>query len=135
MTDLPRLEAACFGDEAWSDAQVEGARRTRGAVVVKEPDVGYVLGACVLDEVELHRIGVLPDRRREGHGRRLYDRFVAEAVDRGARRLFLEVREDNRSARALYEAVGLETVGVRPRYYADGCAAVVMSGALPEPSS
>ena len=130
MTHLTDLERACFGAAAWTHAQVTGALEAPGAVVVVEEGVGYVLGVRVLDEVELHRIGVLPTRRREGHGRRLYDRFVEAATSAGARQLFLEVREDNHAARALYASVGLETVGTRPRYYADGCAAVVMAGAV-----
>lgn len=35
----------------------------------------------------------------------------------GATRLFLEVAEDNAAARALYDRLGFEPAGRRPRYY------------------
>ncbi|MFA4893699.1 GNAT family N-acetyltransferase, partial [Brevundimonas sp.] len=41
-----------------------------------------------------------------------------EAAARGARRLFLEVAEDNEAARALYGRAGFSEAGRRPRYYA-----------------
>lgn len=124
--ELGRLEQICFGGSGWSHPQLVGALTRPGAVCVVDPDRGYVLGECVLDEVELHRIGVVPSQRRTGLGRDLFDRFVHAAVSLGAKRLFLEVRADNHAARALYASVGLGTLGERPRYYRDGCAAVLL---------
>jgi ribosomal-protein-alanine N-acetyltransferase len=40
-----------------------------------------------------------------------------EAVAGGARSATLEVRESNRAARALYEALGFTVEGVRRNYY------------------
>ncbi|WP_270295459.1 tRNA (adenosine(37)-N6)-threonylcarbamoyltransferase complex transferase subunit TsaD, partial [Eggerthella sinensis] len=51
--------------------------------------------------------------------------------DLGAARCSLEVRASNAGAQALYEAVGLRSLGVRPHYYADGEDAVIMEGPLP----
>ena len=45
---------------------------------------------------------------------------MAEAVRRGAREAFLEVRVDNPAALALYEADGFARVGLRPGYYDGG---------------
>ncbi|HCH66752.1 MAG TPA: ribosomal-protein-alanine acetyltransferase [Deltaproteobacteria bacterium] len=129
MDQIIKLERACFGESAWSATQVQGALAQSGAVVVVHP-TGYVLGAMVLDEVELHRIGVLPSARAAGLGLRLFQEFTSKARARGAEKLFLEVREDNVPARRLYATAGLHPEGVRPRYYADGCAAVLYTGAL-----
>jgi ribosomal-protein-alanine N-acetyltransferase len=41
-----------------------------------------------------------------------------EAARRGARRIYLEVAEDNAAARALYAAEGFEPIGRRRGYYA-----------------
>ena len=125
------LEQACFGADAWSAAQVEGALGRRGAVSELVPDVGYVLGGVVADEAELHRIGVQPGMRRCGAGRALLRSFLKSVTAAGATRLFLEVREDNQAARRLYEATGMNELGRRPRYYSDGCAALVMGMELP----
>ena len=65
--------------------------------------------------------------RGEGTGRALLDAMVGTAVDRGARRVFLEVRADNPVAQHLYTVRGFRPVGRRPRYYQpDGVDAVVM---------
>ena len=41
--------------------------------------------------------------------------------------IWLEVHEGNGPARALYEALGFEQVGRRPRYYTDGAAALLLT--------
>jgi ribosomal protein S18 acetylase RimI-like enzyme len=46
----------------------------------------------------------------------------------GATEVFLDVRADNRAARALYESMGFSEISRRPGYYQpDGVDAVVMS--------
>ena len=45
---------------------------------------------------------------------------------RGAREIFLEVREDNPVARGVYQHFGFEEIGVRRRYYDDGTDAIMM---------
>jgi ribosomal-protein-alanine N-acetyltransferase len=49
--------------------------------------------------------------------RRLLQAAAAEAARRGARQLHLEVAEDNRGARAAYEAFGFVLAGRRRNYY------------------
>jgi ribosomal-protein-alanine N-acetyltransferase len=44
----------------------------------------------------------------------------------GATRLLLEVRDDNATAAAFYQARGFEEVGRRRAYYRDGAAGVVL---------
>ena len=41
------------------------------------------------------------------------------SFDRGMRRAFLEVRESNHEARALYTKCGFRAIGVRRGYYTD----------------
>ncbi len=94
----------------------------RGADVV-----GYAIVQVVVDEAELHQIAVAPDRRRGGVGRALIREVLREAWARGAARVFLEVARDNEPAVALYESEGFVVDGVRPRYYASGADALLMS--------
>jgi ribosomal-protein-alanine N-acetyltransferase len=58
----------------------------------------------------------------------ILDAALAIAFGRGARRVFLEVAEDNRAARGLYSAQGFAGVGRRAGYY--GAAAGTDSDAL-----
>jgi ribosomal-protein-alanine N-acetyltransferase len=47
----------------------------------------------------------------------LLDAALAEARARGADEIFLEVRNSNAPARALYGSRGFKEVGRRPNYY------------------
>jgi ribosomal-protein-alanine N-acetyltransferase len=126
------MEAAfdpAFG-EAWTRRQVSdslimpnthyllaaahGGRPREG-----EPAAGFTLSRGGADEEELLLIAVHPDHRGRGVGGALLERFVAVARARGARRLFLEMREGNR-AEALYRRYGFESVGRRRHYYRRG---------------
>jgi ribosomal-protein-alanine N-acetyltransferase len=79
--------------------------------------VGYAIGWAIADEAELANLAVAEPARRGGLGGRLLESFLDEAARRGARRVFLEVREGNRSARAFYERRGFTVVGRRTGYY------------------
>ena len=116
------LEAACFGDEAWSPRAIASALSAGPAwlLLLGDAPTAYALGAQVVDEAELHRIATLPAARGQGLGRRLLDAFCASAQAKGASRVFLEVRAENRPAIALYVSAGFVLVGRRRRYYADG---------------
>ena len=82
---------------------------------------GELLGwSCLLlaaDEAELLKIAVAPTRRRHGIGRALVADAAVGAIQAGARRLFLEVRERNQAARALYANAGFTETGRRKGYY------------------
>ena len=54
----------------------------------------------------LEDLYVREEARGEGLGRELVEAAIAEARKRGARRIELDVNEDNRAAIALYEACG-----------------------------
>jgi len=69
------------------------------------------------EEVEILEVAVAAKHRREGLGLSLFERFVALVRQRGARTLFLEVRESNVAAVGLYKKVGFLKTGRRPSYY------------------
>jgi [ribosomal protein S18]-alanine N-acetyltransferase len=71
-------------------------------------------------EAQLLNLSVVPDARREGLGRALLRRFLAEAVRLGAEQIFLEVRVSNATAIALYEDEHFVRVGRRNAYYPPG---------------
>ena len=67
----------------------------------------------------LYSLVVRPESRRQGVARSLLARAEAGARERGAVAMRLEVREDNRTAIALYEKFGYEVVGRTADYYQD----------------
>lgn len=121
---LALLHAACFED-AWSP---QSMREVLGSPAVSawialadgpdgEEPAGLAVARLAADESELLSIAVAPPYRRHGVASRLIDEVIRHAAAAGARRLFLEVAEDNLGAQALYARFGFVTVGRRPGYY------------------
>ena len=82
--------------------------------------VGYACGTSLFEDSELLRIAVLPEKRKGGLGTELLLALIAEAKEKGAEKMFLEVREGNTPALKLYEKHGFTPIRVRKNYYADG---------------
>jgi ribosomal-protein-alanine N-acetyltransferase len=79
--------------------------------------LGYFVAMLGVDEVHLLNITVTPTAQGRGHARVLLDALLSVAREHGARKLWLEVRETNGAARAIYRRLGFVQVGVRKGYY------------------
>lgn len=79
--------------------------------------VGYVVALVMSDEGEIADLAVHPASRRNRVGALLLERAEEEAVRCGVRAMFLEVRDSNEAALALYRSRGFEVVGRRRGYY------------------
>src|SRR5262245_5027911 len=71
-------------------------------------------------EAQLLNLSVVADAQREGIGRALLRRFLADARRFGARQMFLEVRPSNAKAIALYDSEGFSRIARRTGYYPAG---------------
>lgn len=78
---------------------------------------GYGILSVAAGEAHVLNICIDPARRGEGLGRHLLRRLLDIARWNGAVRVFLEVRPSNPLAKALYESIGFNEIGRRPRYY------------------
>jgi ribosomal-protein-alanine acetyltransferase len=110
----------------------EEVRRPGGIFLAAEEDdqlVGFAIGWNVLAELHVLQVAVRPTARRAGLGRKLM--IALHEAARGAEAAWLEVRLDNMAAIHLYEGLSYAAVARRPRYYPDGCDAVVMRRKLP----
>lgn len=127
---ITRLESACFDHDAWGATLVEQEIREPTRVVQVSEDEGavhaYASIMTAAETADLLRIAVDPARRGRGYARELLSAQTIAARARGAKRMLLEVADSNAAARGLYTAFGFEQIAIRPHYYADGCAAVVM---------
>lgn len=107
----------------WSESTFRGLLRRNSASLLVAELAGRVVGYAALwfvtDEAELGDLAVLPEERGRGIGRWLLDRAMEEAAGRGARQLYLEVRESNEAARRMYERAGFSVAGIRPGYYSE----------------
>jgi len=79
--------------------------------------IGYYVAMAGVDEMHLLNVTVRPALQSRGHGRAMLDALVDESRARGARSLWLEVRESNQHARELYRRYGFAEVGTRRGYY------------------
>jgi ribosomal-protein-alanine N-acetyltransferase len=101
-----------------AEEREEGRGSDGGRAGTGEPVLlGYVVALVVADEGEIADLAVAPSARRRGIGGLLLDRVAAESEQMGIRALYLEVRESNVAARALYQARGFAPVGRRRGYY------------------
>ncbi len=93
--------------------------------------VGLAGGMVVGQDVEILDVAVAPERRRAGIARKLLSHVSYDAQMLGCTAALLEVEHGNEPARALYESLGFEQVGMRPNYYGQGSDAVIMRAPLP----
>lgn len=117
---IAALHAAAFR-RGWSEDEVErllldrqvlGHRALAGRAMA-----GFILSRFAAGEAEILSVAV--DRRRRGRGlaRRLLDLHLRRLAGLGMDKVFLEVEEDNVSARRLYARAGFREVGRRAGYY------------------
>lgn len=78
---------------------------------------GYFVAMTGVDELHLLNLTVHPESQGQGLGRALLAALCAHGREHGLRTLWLEVRESNHRARALYRHCGFAEVGRRRGYY------------------
>src|SRR5688500_8796871 len=122
VPEVAAIEAEAFTDP-WSLSSfrslVSGGLVWFRVAVDDDTDqvIGYILVWFAADEAELANIAVAPSVRGRGVGAALLDEALSAAEERGTVRVFLEVRDSNERARALYASRGFEEVGRRRGYY------------------
>jgi ribosomal-protein-alanine N-acetyltransferase len=83
------------------------------------PIAGFLVAHKIDTEWELENIVVSQASRRRGVGTLLVRELIEHARSAQGSRIFLEVRESNHGARALYCKAGFEEAGLRKGYYAN----------------
>nr|WP_246280392.1 ribosomal protein S18-alanine N-acetyltransferase [Nocardioides daedukensis] len=138
METVAELDDELFGAEAWDEESLldELERPGRTFVVLEddsdgEPEVvGYAITMTSGDIADLVRIGVHPQRHREGIAGLLLEHLVDAAKEESVDRMLLEVSSLNREGLGFYAATGFTQIDVRERYYKDGSDAIVMKRSL-----
>jgi [ribosomal protein S18]-alanine N-acetyltransferase len=78
---------------------------------------GFLVARHVAAEWELENIVVASHARRKGLGKQLLKAFLEHAKRADNDSIFLEVRDSNTAARALYQSAGFQQTGRRKSYY------------------
>ncbi len=79
--------------------------------------IGYAFVSIILDEGHLLHITIDPIHHGKRLGRYLLEHVLQLGDSYQLATIFLEVREGNTPARALYDRIGFNQVGVRKGYY------------------
>jgi [ribosomal protein S18]-alanine N-acetyltransferase len=117
---LVEIERRCFSDP-WSEnsfREALGSPWSFGLVAHASRGIaGYLIGREVAGTGEVLNLAVAPDFRRQGVARALLRAALSHFRKRRVEEVFLEVRESNQSAQALYLSSGFRPVGQRAGYY------------------
>ena len=117
---LSELDKMCVGADGWSaDSFRSEAEKDNGYVLYvmdNENVIALLSGYSAVGEADITSIAVHPEYRRKGLALRLIERFI-EMIPDDAESIFLEVRESNAPAIALYEKCGFERLSVRKNFY------------------
>lgn len=126
-SDLPAIvtiELESFRSDPWPRESFESFIDRSGVTFIVAEDParrGTVAGYGVLiqaaDEAEVLNLAVSAGSRGKGLGSALLRSLLESAEREGVRQVYLEVRESNAAARALYGAHGFVEVGRRRGYY------------------
>lgn len=79
--------------------------------------LGYFVVMEGVDELHLLNLAVAPAEQGRGHAQFMLDAMLRLCRQRGAGKLWLEVRESNARARSLYLRYGFHHIGLRKGYY------------------
>ena len=108
-------------DWSWTPRRVEASVRRRDALVVVAQTETRIAGFAIMryrdDDAHLDLLGVAPEYRRSGLGRRLVEWLEKPALVAGIATVLLEVRESSAGARAFYERLGYRKLERLSGYY------------------
>jgi ribosomal-protein-alanine N-acetyltransferase len=137
LNSLRHLERLCFPKDAWPLLDLVGVLTLPNVVRLKaEADglAGRLMVGFIAADVRpsqhmawIATIGILPEYRGRGIGRKLLEACEAQIHEQSVR---LCVRAANQAAIQLYLNSGYQRSGLWPNYYQDGEDAVVMEKKL-----
>ena len=122
IRQIAGIERACFADP-WSEESFRRLLDVSPAiflVALFPPDsaiAGYIIAFSVESDAEVLNVAVSPEFRGRGLAGQMLDAVLIQLGARGVRAAFLEVRESNKAARALYSSRGFREIGRRSKYY------------------
>ena len=127
LNECWRLDQRCFSDgEAYDRETIRYLLSHAQSVCYKVIAPGDEMIAFVVGMIEpdgsghVVALGVAPEHRRYGHGRRLMYEVEQGFLRRGVSTVRLEVRTSNVAAQRLYLDLGYKIVRRMPRYYTSG---------------
>lgn len=120
VLEVSSLEKECFSSP-WSENALRDELGNKNALFLvclyENRVVGYIGSIFVCDEMNITNVAVLSHLRRKGIGKALINALINSAKEKNIKEIFLEVRESNLSAQALYKKLGFVFLGKRKDFY------------------
>jgi [ribosomal protein S18]-alanine N-acetyltransferase len=117
---LAEIHAASF-HRGWSEDEFDRMLVERNTLVqalrMGSNVIGFAISRVGADEAEILSIAIDSAHRGRGLSGKLLLTHLGHLAGRGVKTVFLEVEENNRPARRLYERTGFAVVRRRERYY------------------
>ena len=89
--------------------------------------IGFICFRNVIEESELLDMGVHPEYREMGIGKKLMQFYIDFSCRRGIHTFYLEVKASNQSAIHLYQSFTYQFSGVRKKFYQGKSDALLMT--------
>ena len=93
---------------------------------------GYIVGQMLFDECQILNVAVDLPHRGLGYAKLMMRKMAGLSVQKGIRRITLEVRKSNLAAVQLYHGLGLSIRQIRKQFYSNGEDAYFMAADLDE---
>lgn len=124
IEDIARIENSCFS-VPWSLDAIEQEicenKLAKFFIACDGEDnvVGFIGIWTLIDECQINKVAVLPEKRKLGIGKAILNHVLKLTREQGIKSWYLEVRESNIAAKALYKSAGFSSVGIRKGYYVE----------------
>lgn len=127
---ISQIEEECFPQEPWNFKMLASSFETENFYGMLAEDGGEIAGyggiTVAADSADIANVAVTEPYRHSGVGTALLSALCGAAAERGAKKVFLEVRVSNAAAMAMYLKNGFKGAYARTRYYSDGEDCLVM---------
>ena len=125
--NLSELEKKIF-NTSWDPSWIREKINNQNAIywIKKENDeiIGYLAIQFTGVDIEILGLGVLPNYRRKGYASDMMVTMMDYLKQYNYNKIFLEVRDSNNVAKALYSKFNFNRSGTRLNYYKDENAAL-----------
>lgn len=128
---ISKMEEECFPQEPWSFQMLASSFQSESFCGIVAEDGGEIVGyggiTIAADTADIDNVAVAEPFRLGGIGTAIINKLIEIAKERGAKKVFLEVRVSNAAAMGIYLKCGFKGVYARTRYYSDGEDCLVMA--------
>ena len=119
--EMMEMDSLCFSD-AWSENDYREMQQlpTFSNWLLRTPNkvkVGMVTFQSVPPELQILRLAVRPEWRKQGLAQFMLEQLEIEAKSANLESIWLEVSSANKAATALYSKKGFQVTGIRKNYF------------------